>query len=138
LVEEGRVSTPKQAHREGVMRRFDGRCFYHGPDCAGRLQSHHVVPVQRLKHEHSIKAWGDPDHPLLSVSLDDLIADDRNGAAVCELHHRRWEDGTCRPLREQLPPSVEAFASEYRLAWSLERDFGPAPENPSLFGSAAA
>jgi hypothetical protein len=141
LAEEGRVSTPKQAHREGVMRRFDGRCFYADLEkhpCAGRLQAHHVIPVQRLRHEHSIKAWSRTDHPLLAVTLDELVADPRNGVPLCERHHKAWHDGTRRPLREQLPAEVEAFAAEFWLTFSLDYDFGPAPENPSLFGSAAA
>jgi hypothetical protein len=126
--------TPKQAHREGVMRRAEGRCFWEHV-CSGPLQAHHVIPVQRLRHEHSHTAWAGGDHPLLGVTFDELIADPRNGVALCEVAHRAWENGTARPLRHQLPACVEEFAADYELLWSLDQDFGN--DDDSLFGEAA-
>ena len=91
--------TPEQRHRAEVWQRYapdggDPACFWH-PDgaahCIGRMQSCHIVSRQRLdamyRHAALMARSGRPHNAsLLAVSLDELIADGRNGVpgrAVC-------------------------------------------------------
>lgn len=95
-------------------------CVFHGEDCRGRLQWHHVVPRQRIKRTHrevvaryrrsgGEKPWG----------LVRAIADERNRVWLCVFHHGQVE---AKRLYVDPPESVREFAREYGLEWSLEAD----------------
>lgn len=81
--------------------------------CDGPLDAHHLIPKQRIKREFR------HDDRLV-----DLIADPRNGIAVCRRHHDMLEGRKLRMLRVELPAGLEEFAVEVGMVWCLERDFG--------------
>lgn len=112
------MSAP-QRHREALAERLEPLCALKrlGP-CRGRLQAHHIIERQRLQTLHDrarigkrIYGSGRYDWPILLASLDDLIADARNGLWLCEWHHPRAPELTA----EELPESVYEFASDYDL-----------------------
>lgn len=125
--------TPKQKHREGVFRRsadWQERVFcYAGPEgCAGRLDAAHWISAQRLREERrKFKltgprfAVGDPRHKLATVSLDTLLADDRNGVPLCQdAHHPAFDGKRAKRLILTPPSCVIEFAEDYGLSHLLE------------------
>jgi hypothetical protein len=150
--------TPKQIHREGVMRAagrrpscalsresitntngvsievLDELSHRLGP-CSGRLQADHPIDKQRIRNaQMDARAMnGDPPPEdttpphalaLIRTELDDLIADHRNGWLLCERHHEVVRTRKLvRVPRLLLPSSVQQFADDYGLDWSLDRDF---------------
>lgn len=121
--------------------------------CRGPIQADHPITKQRLKNWHQMQGslgtpvaclrclgngWdlayredGDPagGEPIQipcpdcdggEIPLDELIADARNGWLLCELHHHNPH---ITVPRGWLPASVSEFAHDFRLGWSLERDF---------------
>ena len=94
-------------------------CVFHGVDCRGRLQWHHVVPQQRIKrlHKSVVAAYrrGGPKPWACSRA----ITDERNRVWLCVYHHGEVE---AKRLYVDPPGSVLEFAREYGLEWSLEGD----------------
>lgn len=87
-------------------------CWFAGASsCDGPLQRAHLIPKQRIKREAS-RAF-------------DVVWDPRVWAPMCERHHRRFDAGLERIDRGRLPVTVEEYAVEHRLGWSLDRDYGP-------------
>lgn len=107
--------TPKQRHREAVMRQARGQCQGEGPH-AGPLQAHHPIDVQRLRDARSARLiHGMGDDPLVRENLDDVVADGRNGAALCERHHgKAHAEGL--ELHGASKLALEAFARDYGFA----------------------
>lgn len=95
-------------------------CVFHGPDCRGRLQWHHVVPRQRIrrawKSEQAAHRRGENPYPW---PLYRALNDDRNRVWLCVFHHGQVE---MRKLYVDPPESAREFAREYGLEWSLEAD----------------
>lgn len=122
--------SPKQRHREGVLAMYGADCYAGPHGCSGRVQAAHWISIQRLtiKRRNAAIAQGGrgfyrpPEtDAILSVPLDDLIADPRNGIPLCELHHLRFDQFG---LHLQPPAEVIAFANDY----GLEHLLGPATE----------
>lgn len=86
--------TAKQAHRQAVLSR-DRECQGPGPH-RGRLQAHHIIPVQRLH---------------IAGLSDEVVADPRNGVALCEFCHEHAHWGATLPAH--LLPVVQSFADDY-------------------------
>lgn len=118
--------TPEQRHREGVFTRHADehghvRCIQAGGGpCGGRLQAHHCVERQRIRNKRSdalirLANGEEISHAhrrLVGTELAELIADDRNGVPVCEIHHSRaWAI--------PVPDSAYEFAEDYGLLSSL-------------------
>lgn len=123
-----RTPTAEQRHRAAVLERDQGLCALRRlGSCYGRLQFHHPIPRQRIKHEHGLanSPVGRSGSPLRGADLDDLIADPRNGVVICETHHSGHEDELSA---DDLPEGIWVFAAEYGLEWSLDRDFAWKPE----------
>lgn len=113
------AATPKQRHREGVLARDGAVCRWaEQGDCGGRLQSAHIISVQRLRLLYS-RAEGKTAYrgalgsALLDVPLDEVLADPRNGCVACELHHVRYE-GAVLHLDSYPEPFLE-FVADYSL-----------------------
>jgi hypothetical protein len=107
------------AHLGGCEERF-----------AGDLEADHVLEQRWIK-----------SHPQLAdvllelgKTLDDLLADGRNGWLLCGHHNRLKMESKLRIIRAWLPPSVEEFAAETRMQPRLERHF----VGPPLSGSTPA
>ena len=86
----------------------DGGCIAagkFGDECEGEVQAHHVITQQQLRH----------------YGLDELLWDPANGAAVCELHHRRHHNRRQPLLLEFLPARCLVFAAKQELGWIIER-----------------
>ena len=113
--------TPEMLHRERVLWEAaesdhwgEPSCFFavEPGNCSGRLQAAHLIPRQRLRKH--VPKW----------KVKQAIADHRNGIVLCERHHGLLDRKLLELPREKLPESVEAFAEEYKLKWSLGRDYG--------------
>lgn len=79
------------------------------------LDQAHIIPKQRIK-----RVLG-KDVP------DSILWDERVLFTLCRAHHTAFDAKLLRLKRDELPIAVEWFAAEHpELAWSLERDFGPA------------
>jgi hypothetical protein len=88
-------------------------CFFHGPDCRGRLQWHHVLPRQRLRRAHrevvaTYRRSGGDKPWALSLA----ITDERNRVWVCVYHHGEVE---AKRLYVPVPDSVRDFAEDFGL-----------------------
>jgi hypothetical protein len=90
-----------------------------GP-CDGQLVKAHLIPKQRIKRELH--------RPL--EELFGIVWDERCWVPVCGGptgiggHHGRLDSCQLSVPRSALPEGLEAFAEEYGLVWSLDRDFG--------------
>lgn len=86
---------------------LDGGCIVHDDesDCDGDIQAHHVVTQQQLRH----------------AGRDDLLWTIWNGAAVCELAHRRHTLAVERIPRDRLPLRCTIFAETYGFIDILDR-----------------
>ena len=118
--------TPEQRHREAVFARYADDhgtvcCVMDGEGpCVGRLQAHHCIERQRIRNKRTdalirLANGEEISHThrrLVDTELADLIADDRNGIPVCEIHH-------ARPWDLPVPDSAYEFADEYGLGSSL-------------------
>lgn len=119
--------TPKEQHRAGVMARWGTRCYVYGPDCEGRVEAAHYVSAQRLREERRKLALTpyrftpeDPRHGLVRASLDDLIADSRNGIPLCNEHHNAFDGKRAVRLVIPAPQCVIDFATEYGLTHLID------------------
>lgn len=100
----------------------------------GRMDFHHVVPQQRIKREYPRGGWvsngvllpvlKDAPASPLDVTLEVLLADERNLIPLGRWHHAALEAKRVRIMREALPDAVEEFARFVGLQWSLDRDYG--------------
>jgi len=124
-----------------------------GPDvpCDGRLVKAHLIPKQRIKRDFPHGAWLYPDGTTDKVLLrqrvqlapnaegaldarwlkqDELVWDERVWVPACGGptgiggHHGMLDGRNLRVPRAALPEGVEAYAAEYGLTWSLDRDYG--------------
>lgn len=119
-----RGSTPKERHRAGVIARMGGACYAraHG-SCAGRIQAAHWIDAQTLRGiqantRMAIRANRQVSEGrllLVDMPLDGLIADDRNGAPLCEHHHASFDKRNGQKLILHPPAEVVEFAAEYGL-----------------------
>jgi hypothetical protein len=129
--------TPGQRHREEViylasLRMKTPACeLAHLGGCdepfPGDLESDHVIEQRWIK-SHPRRAEVEAE---LDVTLDDLLADGRNGWLLCGHHNRLKAESKVRILRVWLPPSVELYAAETRLTGRLDQHF----VGPPLSGS---
>ena len=85
--------------------------------CEGVHQWHHIIKQQVLRRE--IK-----DHLALLVALTDR----RNLMRLCDKHHQWVTGARIHFTRDELPASVEEFASEFGLEWALDRYYGQRAE----------
>ena len=85
--------------------------------CEGIHQWHHCLKQQVLRRE--IKG-----HLALLVAL----ADHRNLMRLCSKHHEWVTGARIHFTRDELPESVEEFASEFGLTWRLDHDYGRSGE----------
>lgn len=120
--------TPQQRHREEVIYLASLRMpkpvceLAHLGGCeerfSGDLEADHVLEQRWIKSNPRLAEVG--------RSVDDLLADGRNGWLLCGHHNRLKMESKVRIVRAWLPPSVEEFAAETHLTWRLERHFvGP-------------
>lgn len=133
--------TAKERHREAVVYAAGPRpqCALMGMRwgrCSGRLQADHVLEVRKLTDLWNTAngrsqggAFSDPPWKarLRAVTLDELIADGRNGWLLCaDGHHAPKTLHLLRPPlpRHVLPHSVELFARSLELGWLMDRTFG--------------
>ena len=119
--------TPKERHRAGVIHRWGLRCYAYDAGCSGRVEAAHYISAQRLREEQrKIKlsayrfALDDPRHGLTQSSLDELIADDRNGIPLCSEHHNAFDGKRAEPLIIVAPACVIEFAQDYGLTHLIE------------------
>lgn len=92
----------------------------------GDLDADHVLEQRWIK-----------SHPRLNEvlaklgrTLDDLLADGRNGMLLCRAHNEAKYQGTIRVPRALLPVSVEVFALETEMTSRLDAHF-LAPPSPA-------
>ena len=120
--------SPETRHRVDLWRRHDPvRCYArHLGECKGILQAAHWISRQQLKQERSKvnvsrhRFEGDDRLRLLDHSIEDLVADGRNGVPLCVEHHNAF-DGKRAYSVELVPPGhVRAFAADYGLLHLLE------------------
>lgn len=129
--------TPQERHREEVIRLAEERMrrpaceLAHLGGCEerfpGDLEADHVLEQRWIK-SHPRRAEVEAE---LGVTLDDLLADGRNGWLLCGHHNRLKMESKLTIIRAWLPPSVEEFAAETKLQSRLERHF----VGPPLSGS---
>lgn len=114
--------TPEQRHRAGVWQRFapgggDPSCYFAAEGgCLGRMQSAHVISATKLRNlygraETRERIKGER-LPILEVSLDELLADARNGVPACERHHNLHEGPVLHCLA---PAEAYEFAADFAL-----------------------
>lgn len=84
----------------------------HRSRCDGHLEHHHVISKQRIRN-----ALGRG-----SVVAESAVADERNLLPLCRTHHHLVTVGALHLREAELPGEVFAFATDYGLVWSLERD----------------
>ena len=104
------------------MARWGTRCFAYGPNCEGRVVAAHYVSAQRLREERRKLALTpyrftpeDPRHGLVRASLDELLADSRNGIPLCHHHHAAFDGKRASKLTIPAPQCVIDFATQYGL-----------------------
>lgn len=111
-----------------------------GP-CDGALIRAHLIPRQRIVRARKTAVWTKDTTPaqfrMLQRPEQELVWDERVWVPMCggpmgnAGHHGMLDAGGVRRLRlvrAWLPSAVEAFAVEYGLEASLERDYGPKEE----------
>jgi len=98
--------------------------------CDGRLVKAHLIPAQRIRRELTV------DRSIPTVRQDgdritSIVWDPRVWVPACGGptgiggHHGMFDGRKLRVPRAALPEGVEAYAAEYGLTWSLDRDYGP-------------
>ena len=109
------------------MARWGTRCYVHDAHCSGRVEAAHYISAQRLREERRKLKLApyrftpdDPRHGLVRASLDDLIADSRNGIPLCNEHHNAFDGKRHRRLSIYAPQCVIDFATEYGLTHLIE------------------
>jgi hypothetical protein len=124
--------TPQQRHREEVVYLASLRMRHPACELAhlggcdvrfpGDLEADHVLEQRWIKsHPRLAEVLAE-----LNKTLDDLLADGRNGWLLCGHHNRLKHESKVRILRVWLPPSVEEFAGETRMTSRLDQHFlGP-------------
>lgn len=125
----------KSDHRIGIWDRWRNdegivRCFADptARTCRGRLEAAHWISAARLREERRKLALttyrfhpDDPRHALITVSLDDLIADDRNGVPLCShAHHPAFDGRNGKRLVLTPPACVIEFAETYGLGYLID------------------
>lgn len=113
--------TAAQQHRAALEARGDERvCIashFHPSPCEGPLSADHLVAVKWLTQTHKAAviafAHRHRPSPLLDVSLDDLIADGRNGAWICRGHNALRESSGFRIPARYVPMELYAFFADY-------------------------
>lgn len=95
----------------------DNRCsmWKPGGDCDGPLDAAHWIPAQRLRaHTGTLS-----EEEKLRCVYDPRVA-----RPLCRRHHHRVDHFFEPPVfYEQLPQELIEYAEEWRLGWSLERDY---------------
>lgn len=113
--------TPKQRHRAGVFARHGCTCYAADDACLGRIEAAHWVGVQTLRRwqsqERVANRWDFRHRPLLDVTEDELVADDRNGVPLCAYHHACFDRRNGQALDLEPPDAVLAFVAQYRPAY---------------------
>lgn len=129
--------SPAQRHREDTFRRHADEyervsCYFaEEGGCRGRLQAAHIISAQTLKRMHSearlacdqvetgfrsrIPEW--QGNMGAVESLDDLLADGRNGVPACERHHHLHEGPI---LHCHAPEAFYEFVADYGLEHVVE------------------
>ena len=100
----------------------------------GIVDRHHAVPQQRIKRQYPRGGWvssgfllpvlKDAPASPLDITLERLLADERNLIPLGRWHHMMLTNARVRIMREALPDAVEEFARFVGLQWSLDRDYG--------------
>jgi hypothetical protein len=89
--------------------------------CDGHLVRAHLISKQRIRRELSMMTADD---------RYEIIWDQRVWVPACGGisglggHHGALDGRILSVPRSALPEGLEAFAAEYGLTWSLDRDFG--------------
>ena len=123
--------SPEQLHREALTALLRPRerricALAHHGGCRGVLQADHVIEKQRLKQAYGVieRAGRDAalraepiEHPLLLLTLDEVIADGRNGWMLCERHHSLKTSRLLVPEWEEIPRRVDVFAALVGFEW---------------------
>jgi hypothetical protein len=90
-----------------------------GP-CDGQLVRGHLISKQRIKRELHL-----PLEELFKVLWDERVwVPMCGGVSGLGGHHGAVDGRILSVPRSALPEGLEAFAAEYGLTWSLDRDFG--------------
>ena len=102
----------------------DQRCFFeHLGDCQGRLVRAHLIPKSRMRRHLAYELKMSPDE------IERTIWDERAWIPLCGGptgiggHHGRLDSKQLHLNYSELPTAVKEFAEEYRLEWSLARDY---------------
>lgn len=117
--------TPHQRHRAGNT--AEPRCYLRDRSpCFGQLESDHVIEAAWLTYawrtkQSAHRAGRITAHPLLDVTLDDLLADPRNAGWLCGKHNRDKCVAAIGVHEHEIPASVREFAAEYELEHLIER-----------------
>ena len=94
-------------------------CAFHGEDCRGRLQWHHIIPRQRIRRAWQTEKAAARRGGFKPWSVTKAIADERNRVWLCVYHHGEVE---AKRLYVAPDDAVREFAYGYGLEWSLEAD----------------
>lgn len=96
----------------------------HRSRCNGPTEGHHVIPQQRIKQarKRALALDRASAEPIATVPLSAVLADERNIVPLCRAHHHLITVGARHLQPDELPSEVYAFATDYGLGWSLERD----------------
>ena len=82
--------------------------------CSGPLEAHHLVPAQRIRAHVATM----PEEDRLRAVYDPRIA-----IPLCSKHHHEITHGFRAFFYEDLPPAAFEYAREWRLEWSIDRDY---------------
>lgn len=124
------VTSPAERHRLHLAELSDGpwECaagvlFDH--ECFRALEADHVIEKRWLD-----QAWNQAqiahrirgrDHPLLRVSIEDLVADGRNGIWLCGDANERKARAMLKLPISAIPAHALEFVREFKLGSYLER-----------------
>jgi hypothetical protein len=98
-------------------------------DCVGRGQRHHIVPKMVIRGQYTTLkglTWMRREelmlpHPDNLPTLEEALADERNLADICALHHELLTNGRFKiPVRD-LPDVAQDFARELQVDWYFDR-----------------
>jgi hypothetical protein len=85
--------------------------------CHGHLDAAHLIPKQRIRRE--LKSRG-----MDAAAIREVIWHPSVLVPGCRRHHGDFDVArTLRVPREALPPAVFAWAEQWELMWSIDRDF---------------
>ncbi len=108
----------------------DGGCHlrhFHPADCDGVHDGCHLVPKQTLKRafhdgavfDHESGVWNPVKRfEVPTISIDQILMDERNVISGCRLHHGWFDNGGLVLPDDAKPLGFDAFLREFGFEWN--------------------